>query len=57
MIISVCNKVEYVVEKLGKNADNQHFLIFPLCFRKPSLSNSQGCQKLGFCGKGLSLHH
>ena len=37
MTISVCEMVEHIMGK-GENADNQHFLLFPPCFRKTSLS-------------------
>ena len=39
--------VENIMGK-GENADFQHFLLFPQCSQKPSLSNS------GFSGKGLT---
>ena len=33
MIISVFDEFENIVGK-GENADDQHFLLFPLCFEK-----------------------
>ena len=33
----VLQRVENIAGK-GENADNQHFLLFPECFQKPSLS-------------------
>ena len=35
----VLEKVESMVGK-GENAGHQHFLLFPQCFQKPSLSGS-----------------
>ena len=35
LMISLCERVENTVGK-GKNAGYQHFLLFPLCFPKPS---------------------
>ena len=43
MMISVFDRVENIVEK-GENAGYQHFLLFPQCFQKPSLS---GLLKVG----------
>ena len=38
-VISLCDGVENIVGK-GENAEGQHFLLFPQCFQKPSLSGS-----------------
>ena len=35
MIISIFDRIENIVGK-GENAGNQHFLLFPQCFQKPS---------------------
>ena len=35
MMISVFDRVENAVRK-GENAGDQHFLLFPLCFPKPT---------------------
>ena len=43
MMIFLCNRVENTVGK-GENTDNQHFLLFPQCFPKPS---SSGLLKVG----------
>ena len=37
MMILVFRREENIVEK-GENAGNQHFLLFPQCFHKPSIS-------------------
>ena len=42
-MISVCDRVENIVGK-GENAGYQHFLLFPQCFQKLSIS---GLLKLG----------
>ena len=47
----VVRTVENFVGK-GENADYQHFLLFPQCFQKVSLS---GSLKSGLCGKGLNI--
>ena len=39
MTISLCDRVENTVRK-EENAGYQHFLLFPQCFPKPSLSGS-----------------
>ena len=39
MIKFVLDSVENIVGE-GENADNQHFLLFPQCFRKPSCLRS-----------------
>ena len=39
IMISVCETEENIVGK-GGNAGYQHFLLFPLCFQKPSLPGS-----------------
>ena len=39
MMISVFDRVENIVGK-GKNAGNQHFLLFQWCFRKASFLGS-----------------
>ena len=39
MMKSVCNRVENIVGK-GENAGYQHFLLFPQCFRKSTISGS-----------------
>ena len=39
MTISIIDTVENTVEK-GENAGNQHFLLFPQCFPKPSFLGS-----------------
>ena len=46
-------QVENIVGK-EENAGHQHFLIFPQCFQKRSLSLSS---KVGLCGKELKLHN
>ena len=46
----VLGRIENIVGK-GENAGFQHFLLFPRCFQKVSLSRSL---KLGLCGKDLS---
>ena len=38
-MISVCDRVENIGEK-GENASHQHFLLFPQCFPKLSVSMS-----------------
>ena len=38
-MIPLSNEVENIVEK-GENAGYQHFLLFPQCFKKASLSGS-----------------
>ena len=38
-LIFVLERVENIVGK-GENAGNQHFLLFPQCFQKPSFSGS-----------------
>ena len=43
----VLGRVENIVGK-GENAGNQHFLLFPQCFQKPSLS---GPLKVGILWK------
>ena len=43
MRISLIDRVENTMEK-GENAVHQHFLLFPLCFPKPS---SLGSLKVG----------
>ena len=47
MMIFLYESVENTEGK-GENAGNQHFLLFPQCFPKPS---SLGLLKLGLCGK------
>ena len=42
--------VESIAGK-GENAGYQHFLLFPQCFQKPSVS---GSLKLGLCGKEIN---
>ena len=37
MMISLSDRVENIVGK-GENAGYQHFLLFTLCFQKPSFS-------------------
>ena len=44
-------RVENIVGK-GENAGYQHFLLFPQCFQKPSVS---GSLNLGLCGKELGM--
>ena len=39
MMISLSDRVENIVGK-GENAGYQHFLLFPQCFQKSSLSES-----------------
>ena len=39
MIISLSDRIENIVGK-EENAGYQHFLLFPLCFQKPSFSGS-----------------
>ena len=39
MLYSLSDRVENMVGK-GENAGYQHFLLFPHCFQKPSLSGS-----------------
>ena len=39
MIISVFDSVENIVGK-GENAGNQHFLLFPQCFKKTSFTDT-----------------
>ena len=36
-MISLLDRAENIVEK-EENADYQHFLLFPKCFQKPSVS-------------------
>ena len=50
MMICVTDWIKNIVGK-GENAGYQHFLLFPLCFQKPSVS---GSLKVGLCGKELS---
>ena len=50
MVISFFDSVENTVGK-GENAGDQHFLLFPQCFPKPS---SLGSLKVGMCGKELN---
>ena len=50
MTIFLFVRVEKTVGK-GENIGNQHFLLFPQCFPKPS---SLGSLKSGLCGKELS---
>ena len=51
MMILLYDRVENTVEK-GENAGNQHFLLFPQCFPRPS---SLGSLKVGLCGKELTF--
>ena len=48
----VFDRVENIVDKV-ENARVEHFLLFPLCFQKPSLFG-RSLKKLGFCGKSLT---
>ena len=52
MTISHCARLENTVGK-EENAGDQHFLLFPQCFQKPS---SLGSLKVGIvlCGKELT---
>ena len=43
----VLERVENIVGK-GENAGYQHFLLFPQCFQRPSLSGSLKVRILGF---------
>ena len=47
-MISVSDWVENIIGK-EENAGNQHFLLFPQCFQKVSVSGS------GLCGKELTI--
>ena len=38
-MISVCDRVENIVEN-GKNVGYQHFVLFPQCFQKLSITGS-----------------
>ena len=44
--INVIEKLKFVLQRIGnivrkgENAENQHFLLYPQCFQKPSLSGS-----------------
>ena len=49
MMISLSDRAENIVRK-GENAGYRHFLLFPQCFQKPSIS---GSLNLGLCGKEL----
>ena len=51
MMISLSDRTENFVEK-EENAGYQHFLLFPQCFQKPSIS---GSLKVGLCGKELKI--
>ena len=50
MMICVTDWIENIVGK-GENAGYQHFLLFPQCFQKPSLS---GSLKVGTVWKELN---
>ena len=38
-LVSICHRIENIVGK-GENAGYQHFLLFPQCFQKLSVSKS-----------------
>ena len=50
MIISVLDRLENTVGK-GEDAGYKHFLLFPQCFRMPSI----GSLKVGIDGKELGI--